>query len=59
MVEATVALRNGEVITVYADDFLELDKQVAWEDVVQIVGKTIKLKDMKQGKERLNNGNPL
>lgn len=53
MVEATVAMRNGEVITVYADDFLDLDKQVAWEDVVQIVGKTIRLQDMRQGKERL------
>ena len=53
MVEATVALRNGEVVTVYADVFLELDKKVAWEDVVQIVGKTIRLHDMRQGKERL------
>lgn len=59
MVEATVALRNGNVMTVYADDFNELDKMLDWEDVVQIIGKTIKLKDMKQGKERLNNGNPL
>lgn len=53
MVEATVALRNGNVMTVYADDFNELDKMLEWEDVVQIIGKTIKLKDMKQGKERL------
>ena len=53
MVEATVAMRNGEVITVYADNFMELDKKLAWEDVVQIVGKTIRLQDMRQGKERL------
>ena len=53
MVEATVALRNGEVKTVYAEDFMELDKLIAWEDVVQIMGKTIKLKDMRQGKEQL------
>lgn len=53
MVEATVALRNGEVKTVYAADFMELDKELAWEDVVQIIGKTIKLTDMRQGKERL------
>lgn len=59
MVEATVALRNGEVMTVYADDFNELDKLLDWENVVQIIGKTIKLKDMRQGKERLNNGNTL
>jgi hypothetical protein len=59
MVEATVALRNGEVQTVYANDFNELDKLINWEEVAQIIGKTIKLKDMKQGKERLNNGNPL
>ncbi len=53
MVEATVALRNGNVMTVYANDFNELDKMLEWEEVVQIIGKTIKLKDMKQGKERL------
>lgn len=53
MVEATVALRNGEVQTVYANDFNELDKLINWEEVAQIIGKTIKLKDMKQGKERL------
>lgn len=53
MVEATVALRNGEVMTVYSDDFNELDKLLDWENVVQIIGKTIKLKDMRQGKERL------
>lgn len=56
MVEATVAMRNGNVMTVYADDFNELDKMLDWEDVVQIIGKTIKLKDMRQGKELLNNG---
>jgi hypothetical protein len=53
MVEATVALRNGEVQTVYANDFNELDKMINWEEVAQIIGKTIKLKDMKQGKERM------
>lgn len=53
MVEATVALRNGDVQTVYANDFNELDKKLDWENVVQIIGKTIKLKDMRQGKERL------
>ena len=52
MVEATVALRNGEVVTVYANDFMELDRKVAWEDVVQIMGKTIRLQDMRQGKEQ-------
>lgn len=51
MVEVTAALRNGEVVTVYADDFMEIDKLLAWEDVVQVTGKTIKLKDMRQGKE--------
>ena len=49
MVEATVALRNSEVQTVYANDFNELDKLINWEEVAQIIGKTIKLKDMKQG----------
>lgn len=54
MVEATVALRNGDVVTVYADDFMELDTQLDWEDVVQIVGRTIKMADMRQGKERIS-----
>lgn len=53
MVEATVALRNGNVMTVYANDFNELDTMINWEEVVQIIGKTVKLKDLKQGKERL------
>ena len=53
MVEATVALRNGNVMTVYANDFNELDAMINWEEVVQIIGKTIKLKDLKQGKEGL------
>lgn len=52
MVEATVALRNGDVKTVYANDFNELDNVLDWEDVVQIVGKTIRPKDMRQGKEK-------
>lgn len=59
MVEATVALQNGEVQTVYANDFNELDKLINWEEVAQIIGKTIKLKDMRQGRESLNNGNAL
>lgn len=55
MVEATVALKNGEVMTVYADSFQELFAHLAEEghEFNQVVGKTIKLKDLRQGKERL------
>ena len=61
MVEATVALRNGDVLTVYDESFeklfANLDEREL--DIVQIVGKTIKLPDMRQGKENLNNGKSL
>lgn len=55
MVEATVALKNGEVMTVYADNFIELFASLAEEgcDIKQVVGKTIRLKDLRQGKEWL------
>jgi hypothetical protein len=55
MVEATVALRNGEVLTVYAGSFEELFANLDAQnyDIVQVVGRTIKLNEMRQGKERL------
>jgi hypothetical protein len=49
-------INHDEIITsiaAYKNKLNELDKMLDWEDVVQIVGKTIKLKDMRQGKERL------
>jgi len=56
MVEATVALRSGEVMTVYANDFEELFTRLEEQEqnIVQITGRTIKLNAMRQGKERLN-----
>lgn len=59
MVEATVALRNGEVMTLYAESFEELFETIDARslDIVQVVGKTIKPSDIRQGKERLSNGN--
>lgn len=55
MVEATVALKNGEVMTVYADSFPELFARLAEEghEIKQVVGKTVLLKDLRQGRERL------
>lgn len=55
MVEATVALKNGKVMTVFADSFTELFARLAEEghDIKQVVGKTIRLKDLRQGMERL------
>lgn len=54
MVEATVSMRNGDVQTVYAESFEELflllDEQN--QDIVKVVGKTIKMTDMRQGKEK-------
>lgn len=55
MVEATVNLRNGDVLTVYDESFeklfANLDEQEL--DIVKIIGKTIKLNDMRQGRETL------
>ena len=55
MVEATVALRNGEVMTVYANDFEELFTRLEEQEqnIVQITGRTIKLNAMRQGKEKI------
>ena len=55
MVEATAVLSNGEIMTVYADSFEELFTRLAEEghDIKQIVGKAIRLKDLRQGRERL------
>lgn len=55
MVEATVALRNGDVLTVYDESFeklfANLDEREL--DIVQITGKTIKLQDIRQGRETM------
>ena len=61
MVEATVAYRNGEVQTMYAESFEELFTRLVEQnmEIVQVVGKTIKLTDMRQGKETLKNAQPL
>ncbi len=54
MVEVNVALRSGEVMTVYANDFKDLDKMLVWEEVVQVTGRTITLNDLRQGKDDVN-----
>lgn len=61
MVEATVALRNGTVMTVYANSFEELFTRLDEQDldIVQITGRAIKLNAMRQGKEKLSFGNTL
>lgn len=61
MVTANVALKNGEVKTVYANDFDELFAELEKDadNIVSIRGKAILLKDMRQGKERTNNGEPV
>ena len=61
MIEATVKLRNGDVLTVYDETFEKLFAQIDEQelDIVQVVGRTIKLNDMRQGKETLNNGKSL
>lgn len=59
MVTAQVATKNGEVRTVYANSFDELFKNLESEagNIVSIRGKAILLKDMRQGKESMHNGN--
>lgn len=55
MVEATIALRNGDVLTMYDESFEKLFNNLDERelDIVQVTGKTIKLTDMRQGKETL------
>lgn len=61
MVTANVALKNGETKTVYADSFDELFANLEddADNIVSIRGKAILLKDMRQGKERMNDGEPV
>lgn len=61
MVTAHVSLKNGDVKTVYADSFDELFASLEddADNIVSIRGKAILLKDMRQGKERTNNGEPV
>lgn len=59
MVEATVAYRNGDVQTMYANSFEELFTRLDEQnmEIMQVVGKTINLPDMRQGKEAKAHGN--
>ena len=54
MVTANVAMKNGEVKTVYADSFPQLFAQLEpyENEIASIRGKAILLKDMRQGKEK-------
>lgn len=53
MVKATVYLRDGQVLTVTANDFIDLYASLkdVEQDIVQIIGRTIRVADMRQGKE--------
>ena len=60
MVEATVQMKDGSTYTTYARSFEGLFRRLEnMDDVVKVVGKTIKMNDMKQGQENLTNGEPL
>ena len=56
MVTADVMFKNGEVRTFYADEFPELFKKIEQceDEVFYIRGKTINLKDMRQGREYIH-----
>lgn len=53
MVKATVSLRDGQVLTVTANDFIDLYAALkdVEQDIVQLIGRTIRVADMRQGKE--------
>lgn len=53
MVVVRVAMKNGDVQTLFGNDFPELFKRLEpmAEEVVSILGKAILTKDMRQGKE--------
>lgn len=57
MVEATVQMRDGTVKTAYARTFEGLFRKLNGLDFVKITGKTTSLKEMRQGKEAMQNGN--
>ena len=59
MVEATVQMQDGSSFTTYAGTFEELFQTLEGMEVVKVIGKTIKLSDMRQGKEMLNNAKPV
>ena len=56
MVTASVSMKNGDVKTVYANSFEELfaNLEKDAENIVQLRGKAILTKDMRQGKEGRN-----
>ena len=59
MIEAMIALKNGDVFTVYADTFEGLfsDLEPMANDVVQITGRVTKTNEMRQGKGTRRNEN--
>lgn len=58
MVEATVQMRDGTTFTTYARTFEGLFRRLEdRDDVVKVVGRTIKQSDMRQGKDGLNGHN--
>ena len=56
MVEATYVTRTGDVRMIYANSFEELFNYLESKDVKEIAGRTISLAEMRQGKEKLMNG---
>lgn len=56
MIEATYVTSSGETRIVYANGFPELFKYLEGKDVIEIVGCTISLAEMRQGKEKVTNG---
>lgn len=51
MIEARVKLLNGDYITMYANNHIELFAQLDAEQIDELETKPIRLKDIRQGKE--------
>ena len=52
MIVANVKLLNGEHITKYANNHIELFAQLDAEQIDELKTKPIRLKDMRQGREK-------
>ena len=56
MIEATYVTRDGIAHLIYANSFPELFKHLEGKDVIEIAGCTISTAEMRQGKEKIRNG---
>lgn len=52
MIEATICLKNGDTITTYSKDHVTLFADLDMSEVEEVFTRTIRVADMRQGKEK-------